>query len=131
MTPWLFALVALAGGIGAAARFALDSAIQARRVRALPWGTIVVNLTGSLALGMLVGLALGSAVPPEWQAILGIGFLGGYTTFSTASYETVRLLQQRRRLLALVNGLGVLVACTALAGLGTWIGAGLVAGTAG
>jgi CrcB protein len=58
----------------------------------------------------------------EWQWALGSGFLGGYTTFSTASFETVRMLQQRRWTAGLVNGLLQLVLATALAGAGLWLG---------
>ncbi|XPP26166.1 MAG: fluoride efflux transporter FluC [Leucobacter sp.] len=94
----------------------------------LPWGTIAINLSGSLLLGVLLGLAAGLWVSPEWVQILGVGFLGGYTTFSTASFETVRLLQERRRGAALFNGIGVLVAAAAAAGLGYWLGILLATG---
>lgn len=127
MTPLLFVAVAVAGGVGAMARFSIDSAITSRGARGLPWGTILINVTGSLALGVVVGLVVGGLLPPEWQAVLGVGFLGGYTTFSTASYETVRLLQQRRYALAAVNGLGVLVVCAVLAALGLWVGSTVAA----
>ena len=90
-----------------------------------PIGTTIINVTGSFLLGLVTGLALAHGLPPEWRAILGTGFLGGYTTFSTASYETVRLAQQRRYRAALVNGVGMLVLALAAAGLGP------VAGTAG
>lgn len=123
MTPLLFIAVALAGGLGAVARFALDTAIRSRRVTRMPWGTITINLSGSLLLGLLVGLVGAGALAGEWQWALGVGFLGGYTTFSTASFETVRLLQQRAWGVAAVNGLVQLVAATALAALGLWLGA--------
>jgi len=64
-------------------------------------------------------------VSSDWQLVLGGGLLGGYTTFSTASVETVRLLQERRYVPALVVGLGMLVASVAAAGLGLWIGLSL------
>ena len=70
----------------------------------------------------LTGLALGHMLSAEWLLVLGGGLLGGYTTFSTASVETVRLLQQRRYLPALAVGLGMLVASVAAAGLGLWLG---------
>lgn len=119
MTPLLFLALALAGGVGAMSRFALDGVIRARPA---PWGTITINLSGSLALGILTGLAAASLLPDPWLAIAGAGFLGGYTTFSTASVETVRILQERRWGAGIAVGLGTLVAATLLAGLGLWIG---------
>lgn len=123
MTPLLFVVVALAGGVGAVARFALDAVMRARLGG--PWGTVAINLSGSLLLGLLVGVAGAGMLPGEWLAALGTGFLGGYTTFSTASFETVRMLQQRRWSAALLVGLGQLIAATALAALGLWLGAQL------
>lgn len=118
-----FLLLALAGGLGAAARLALDGVLRARvAAGAVPWGTILINLSGSFALGLLTGLAGGRLVPEAWHLVLGTGFLGGYTTFSTASFETVRLLQERRWAIGALNGVGVLVCATAAAGLGLWVG---------
>lgn len=113
-------LIALAGGLGAVARFVLDGVITARaggRPR-YPVGTTVINLTGSFLLGLLAGLAAGRVLDGDALLVLGTGFLGGYTTFSTAAYETVRLAEQGRRGAALVHGLGQLVAATLLAALG-------------
>ncbi|GAB3810602.1 fluoride efflux transporter CrcB [Tessaracoccus terricola] len=119
MTAPLFLVLAIAGGLGAVCRFVLDGVITARAPRAgLPLGTIVVNVIGSFALGLLTGLASSALLPHEWQLVVGTGFLGGYTTFSTASFETVRLLQERRTGAALANGLGVLVLATVAAALG-------------
>jgi CrcB protein len=122
MTPLVFALVAVAGGLGAASRLLLDGIIRTRVSGRLPWATIVINVTGSLALGFLAGLAAGNLVSDASYAIVGAGFLGGYTTFSTASFETVRLLQERKWLAGALNGLGVVVATTLVAGLGIWAG---------
>lgn len=124
MTPVLFTLIALAGGAGAAVRLLLDGVIRSHVRGTLPWGTIVINLTGSFLLGLVTGLVAAGLLPEGWRLIAGAGFLGGYTTFSTASFETVRLLQERKRLPAVLNGLGVLVAATAAAGAGLWLGAG-------
>lgn len=122
MTPLVFVALALAGGVGAVCRFALDGVIRARTAGIAPWGTITINLSGSLALGILTGLAAASLLPGAWLAVAGTGFLGGYTTFSTASVETVRILQERRWGTGVVVGLGTLVAAIALAGLGLWVG---------
>ncbi|PCC45795.1 fluoride efflux transporter CrcB [Brevibacterium aurantiacum] len=122
MTPLIFIALALAGGIGAAARMLLDGIIKSRVSSGIPWGTITINVSGSLVLGLLTGLASSAIVPESWHQIIGTGFLGGYTTFSTASFETVRLIQERRWALSLFSGLGALVIATAAAGLGLWIG---------
>jgi CrcB protein len=122
VTPSLFVAVAVAGGVGAAARFVVDSLVRARLGSAHPWGTTVINVSGSFALGLLTGLALQAVVAPEWKLVLGTGLLGGYTTFSTASVETVRLLAAGRRGAAVANGLGMLVACVGVASLGLWLG---------
>ncbi|QNO36709.1 CrcB family protein [Protaetiibacter sp. SSC-01] len=125
MTPGLFVVVALAGGLGAVARFGLDTGIRSRLVTRMPWGTIAINLSGSLLLGLLVGLVGAGALAGEWQWALGTGFLGGYTTFSTASFEAVRLLQKRAWTDAALTALVQLAAATALAALGLWAGATL------
>jgi CrcB protein len=122
VSPLLVVAVAAAGGIGAAARFVVDGLVKERLGAAYPWGTTVINVSGSFALGLLTGLALQAVVAPEWKAVLGTGLLGGYTTFSTASVETVRLLASGRRGAAVVNGLGMLVACVGVASLGLWLG---------
>ncbi|WP_431278934.1 fluoride efflux transporter CrcB [Leifsonia poae] len=122
MTPLLVLAVAAAGGLGAVTRLVFDTFLRSRFAINFPLGTTVINVTGSFLLGLVTGLALAHGLPAEWRAILGTGFLGGYTTFSTASYETVRLAQQRRYRAALVNGFGMLVLALAAAGLGLWLG---------
>lgn len=122
MTPGLFIALALCGGLGAAARYLLDGWVQRRTGGSYPWGTMLINLTGSLVLGFLTGLVTARLAPPAWQLVLGTGFLGGYTTFSTASVETVRLLQDDRRQAAVLNGLGTLVGATVAASVGLWCG---------
>lgn len=114
-------LVAVSGGLGAVARFALDGAIRHRTSGAFPFGTVIINLTGSLLLGLLAGLVSGG-LPADLQTVLGTGFLGGYTTFSTASVETVRLLMERRYAAAIGNGIGTVVLATMLALLGFLLG---------
>ena len=85
--------VAIGSAVGGASRFALSSFIQ-QRAGVFPVGTLIVNITGSLALGFLLRYALGStSVSAETRALLTTGFCGGYTTFSTFSYETVKLIE--------------------------------------
>ena len=88
---WL--LVAVGGSLGAAARYLLDRAIATRQTGPFPLGTLVVNVTGSIALGALLGLAVAHRVPSSVVTWAGTGFLGAYTTFSTFTFETVRLLE--------------------------------------
>lgn len=123
MSWYLFLALSLAGGIGAAARLLVDGAIRAATGPRLPAGTAVVNVVGSLLLGLLTGLVVAGVLPEQWRLIAGTGFLGGFTTFSTASFETVRLLQQRRGIAAVLNGVGVALLATAAAGLGLVLGA--------
>jgi fluoride exporter len=111
-------LICIAGGIGAALRLLLDGLIRARVRSTYPVATTVINLTGSLVLGLVTGLVTSQLVPHQWQLIVGTGLLGGYTTFSTASFETVRLIEDHRYVAAVFNGLGMLIAGTAAAAVG-------------
>lgn len=122
MSFLLFAAVAVAGGLGAALRFLVDGGIRAAFPVGYPLGTNVINVSGSLVLGFVTALAAGAVLPPMWAAIIGTGLLGGYTTFSTASLETVRLLQERRYVASLLNGVGMLVASVAAAAVGLLLG---------
>lgn len=122
MTPLVFVALAAAGGLGASSRMLIDGLIKSRMSTALPWGTIIINVSGSLVLGLLTGLAGANLLPEAWHLVLGTGFLGGYTTFSTASFESVRLLQERRWAAGLINGFGTLVFATAAAAIGMWLG---------
>ena len=98
--------VGIMGAAGAYARFALGAAITARRASAFPWGTFAVNLSGGFALGILTGLGLdGDAL-----LVLGTGFLGGYTTFSTWMVETQRLGEDHEFSLATLYLLGSMAA---------------------
>lgn len=101
--------VALAGSLGAAARFVVDGAVRSRTTGRAPVGTIVINVSGSFLLGVLTGLVLFHHAPSQLTLVAGTGFCGGFTTFSTASFETVRLLQQGE-LGAAGTSLGITVA---------------------
>lgn len=95
---WLFVLMAVAGGFGAISRFVLDGWVAAHVHRAIPVGTIIINILGSLLLGLLAGLALHQPGLAELKFILGTGLAGGFTTFSTASVEGANLATATGRL---------------------------------
>ena len=118
MTPGLFVLLVLAGGVGAGVRFVVEGALRARITSRFSWPTALINMSGSLLLGLLTGLVAGGLASSEASAVLGTGFLGGYTTFGTASYETVELVRKKDYATAAAYGLGVLVVSIALAFLG-------------
>jgi CrcB protein len=118
MTVTTSLLITVAGGGGAVARFLVDGTLRARWPTRFPWQTVTINVTGSLLLGVLTGLVLFHAQPTELTAVAGTGFCGGYTTFSTASFETIRLLQQRAYLTAAANTLATPILCIAAAGAG-------------
>lgn len=122
MTPLLFIVLSLAGGLGAGTRLFVDGFVKSHTPVAFPVGTLLINVSGSLLLGLLLGLSMSFIIPETVYLVAGAGFLGGYTTFSTASFESVRLLQERRYLASLANGLGMAVLCVGAAGGGFWIG---------
>jgi fluoride exporter len=112
-------LAVLAGGmIGAPARYLTDRFVQARRDTVFPWGTYAVNMAGSAVLGFLLGAERHLGLPPVLFALLGTGFCGGLTTFSTFGYETLRLLEDGAVAEAGVNVLASLVVGVLLAWLG-------------
>ena len=85
--------VSAASAIGAPARYLLDRTIAARRASTLPLGTMTINVTGAFLLGLLTGLAAHHGLSKDVLVMLGTGFCGAYTTFSTFSYETMRLVE--------------------------------------
>jgi len=89
-------LVLLGGAIGAPTRYLADVVVQSRHDSVLPWGTISVNVVGSFVLGLVAGLTYASDAPTWVLSLVGTGFCGALTTFSTFSYETVRLAEARR-----------------------------------
>ncbi|KAB7744002.1 camphor resistance protein CrcB [Nostocoides sp. F2B08] len=116
-------LVALAGGLGACARYLLDGAITRRSALSVPVATLAVNVLGSFLLGFLVQWSALAAWGTDGQrallaAVGGVGFLGGFTTFSTASVELVALVRSRRPVTAIVLAVSMLVLSLAFAMLG-------------
>ena len=125
MSPWLL-LAALAGGVGAGLRYLVDRLLTPASGQRFPVGILVVNVSGSFALGIITGL--GTAIAPELSMVLGLGLLGGYTTFSTVSVETVLLAQRRRWRDAAANLFCTLALAALAAGAGLLLGAWLIPG---
>ncbi|MFI8204118.1 fluoride efflux transporter CrcB [Streptomyces sp. NPDC085937] len=118
---WLHVL--LGAMVGAPLRYLTDRAVQARHGSGLPWGTFTVNVAGSLVLGLVTGAAAAGAAGSDLQLLLGTGLCGALTTYSTFSYETLRLVEGGARGHAVANvvvstaaGLGAAYAGAALAG---------------
>jgi CrcB protein len=110
--------MALAGGVGAGTRFSVDAWVRPRVSTTLPWSTHLINITGSLLLGLIVGLG----ADDTWHTIAGTGYLGGFTTFSTASVETAHMAIDGRYRAAIVNAGGMIVLSVAAAALGYAVG---------
>jgi CrcB protein len=117
---WL--LVIIGAAIGAPMRYLTDRAIQARHDTVFPWGTFAVNVSGCLVLGLVSGAVTAGAASSHLQLLLGTGFCGALTTYSTFSYETVRLVEGGQRFYAVANaaasvagGLGAVFVGVALA----------------
>jgi len=115
-----FLLVLIGGAIGAPARYLTDQLIQSKHATGLPWGTLTVNIVGSLVLGIVAGGSSSGELPTWVLTIVGTGFCGALTTFSTFGYETVRLVTSGRHLWAAFNVLCSLFVGLAAVALG-WV----------
>jgi fluoride exporter len=122
-------VLAVGGGVGAAARFVVDGEIRARHSGGFPWGTFVVNVSGSFLIGIfstlastlvIHGVPVGTAHLLQFS--LTTGLCGGFTTFSTATVESVRLARSGRLRIALANTLGTLLLTVLAAGAGVAMG---------
>ena len=115
--------IGVAGALGALARYGLEGFVSRRTSGAFPWGTFVVNVSGAFALGLVITVALERWALAAWfRSALTIGFLGAYTTFSTLSFETYRLAEDRALGLAAANMLGSCAAGLAAVYLGIVLG---------
>ncbi|MCX4911069.1 fluoride efflux transporter CrcB [Streptomyces sp. NBC_00878] len=106
-------LVIVGGMVGAPLRYLTDRAVQSRHDSVFPWGTFTVNVVGCLILGTLTGVAAGGAASSHLQLLFGTGLCGALTTYSTFSYETLRLAEGGARFYAAAN-----VIASVVAGLG-------------
>lgn len=119
MTPALIVLVAVAGGVGAGLRWLVDVLLARVVPRGFPWAILAVNVSGSLALGLLIGASIGW----PWLAIAGTGLLGGYTTFSTVSLDAAAFLREGQLRKALLDAFGTFALCVVAAAAGVAMGA--------
>ena len=119
MSPLVFLLAAACGGLGAAVRYLVDLVVAKLTGTRYPWGVMLINITGSLALGFVVGALPGVAF------VIGAGFLGGYTTFSTAMVDTVALWRDGGRRASAFNAIGMLLLGVAAAVVGLAVGAAI------
>ena len=116
--------IGLAAAVGAACRYLVDQIVQHQHDQTFPWGTFVINVSGSLLLGLSTGLALHHGLPPVPTALIGVGFLGGYTTWSTYLWETLALAEAGALQEAAVNVVGSLA--VGLAGAAAGFGLALL-----
>jgi CrcB protein len=111
-------VVGLAGSVGAVARFLTDGAVQDRFAGSFPLGTLTVNCTGSLILGVVTALAWYHGLGGRAHAVVGVGFCGAFTTWSSVTWETVRLAEDGLGGQAVVSVLGGVAAALAAAAVG-------------
>lgn len=115
--------VFVAGALGAMARYTIDGFIQQRWHGPFPMGTFAINVSGSLVLGGITGYFVAhAAAPADFKVIVGTGFVGAYTTFSTLTYESLRLLLDKARLELVLNLVGSVIVGLVVAGVGIFIG---------
>ncbi|MEW2318755.1 fluoride efflux transporter CrcB [Streptomyces bauhiniae] len=114
---WL--LVILGGMAGAPLRYLTDRAVQKRHDAVFPWGTFTVNVLGCFILGLLTGAVVAGAATSHIQLLIGTGLCGALTTYSTFSYETLRLTEDGARFLAAANVVASVVAGLGAAFVGT------------
>jgi CrcB protein len=114
--------VALAGAAGAVARYLVDRAVQQRRDTVFPVGTLLINVSGSFAGGVVLGLVVYHGLASTPAVVAGIGFLGAYTTLSTFTFESVRLLESGALLFGLANIVGSVLAGLVAAAAGLALG---------
>ena len=115
-------LTALVGGVGGMSRFLVDTFVNRHNRFSTPMGTQVINISACLALGVLAGYAATRTGTESLYSVLGVGFMGGYSTFSTASIESARLLLAGRHTSGIVHALVMILASYAAAICGLSLG---------
>lgn len=115
-------LVAVGGAIGAAVRYLIGAWVMARLGPDFPWGTFIINVSGTFLIGVVLALVQGGVLPSGARLFVAVGILGGYTTFSTYGYETMGLISDGDLRGALLNALGQVLAGLAAVYFGVVIG---------
>ncbi len=114
-----YIMVLVGGAAGSLARFIVGTAIMTRLGGRFPFGTVFINITGSFLIGFAMTFLTERTMNPNWRFLLVVGFLGGYTTFSSFQWETLSLARDGSRRLALLNGVGSVV----VGYVAVWLGA--------
>jgi CrcB protein len=115
-----YLLIAVGGGLGSLARYLAGGAIMTRYAGRFPWGTLAVNVTGSFFIGLLMTILTERFQPhPYWRLLLVVGFLGGYTTFSSFEWETYAAVREGGFWIGLMNVVGSVT----LGYAAVWLGA--------
>jgi CrcB protein len=118
-----YLIVVFGGGVGSLARYIVGTEIARRAgARFPPLGTMVINITGSFLIGLLMALLTQRLANPNWRLLLVVGFLGGYTTFSSFEYETLQAVQSGAIWMGMLNVVGSVV----LGYLAVWLGAAII-----
>lgn len=121
MNGWTYLFVATGGALGSVGRFWLSNVVTSRWGDAWPWGTLLVNVTGSFVIGLFAALTAPEGswpAPPLWRQFFMTGICGGYTTFSAFSLQTLGLLREREYISAGANIVLSIVLCL----LAVWLG---------
>ena len=116
-----FLLVAIGGAVGSMVRYGLSLWIGARAPVNWPWAVFTINVIGSALIGLLVGWTAGRDSHEPWRLLLGVGVLGGFTTFSSYSLDTVQLIERNDVIGAALYSLGSVVAGAVACFLGLWL----------
>ena len=115
-----YVAILIGGGVGSLSRYIIGTLIAARLGSRFPYGTVFINITGSFLIGFAMTiLTIRTDLNPNWRLLLVVGFLGGYTTFSSYKWETLSLVRDGNGWLGLLNGLGSLI----VGYIAVWLGA--------
>jgi CrcB protein len=115
-------MIALGGALGAIARYQVTAVVHARIPAAFPWGTFVVNVSGCLAMGIVMTLlSERMTIHPSWRFLIPVGFIGAYTTFSAVEFETFQAVSEGAVLMGAANAIGSIIAGYAALWLGVML----------